>query len=67
VFHVSQHRQYIVDPEHVLNDEANELTPDLSYVEMPIQILDYAEKELRQKKIPLVRVLLNHHPVEDAS
>jgi hypothetical protein len=31
VFHVSQLRQYIVDPNHVVNDEAIKLTTNLSY------------------------------------
>jgi hypothetical protein len=57
VFHVSQQRQYIANPEHVINDEAIDLMLDLSYVERLIQILDYDKKELHQKKIPLLKVL----------
>jgi hypothetical protein len=36
VFHVSQLRQYIANPSHVVNDEYIELTADLSYNEQPI-------------------------------
>jgi hypothetical protein len=67
VFHISQLRQYIMDSDHLVNDEVIELTPDLSYAERPIQILEYEEKELRWKKIPLVKVLWSHHPVQDAT
>jgi hypothetical protein len=63
VFHVSQLRQYIADPSHVINDEKIELTTDLKYNERPLRILEFGEKELRQRKIPMVIVLWNNHPV----
>jgi hypothetical protein len=67
VFHVSQLRQYLADPDHVVNDAEIELTTDLSYEERPIQILEFGNKELRQRKIPLVKVLWSHHPIRDAT
>jgi hypothetical protein len=67
VFHVSQLRQCIVDPSHVVNNESIELITDLNYDERPVQILEFEEKELRQKNIPLVKVLWSHRPVEDAT
>jgi hypothetical protein len=67
VFHVSQLRQYIPDPEHVINDKTIELKTDLNYDERPIKILEFGEKELRNKKISLVKVLWNNHPVPDAA
>jgi hypothetical protein len=54
-------------PGHAVNDENIELTPDLNYAEKPIQIIDHGMKELRQKTIPMVKVLWNHHPVRDAT
>jgi hypothetical protein len=42
VFHVSQLRQYITDPDHVVNDKVIELTLDLSYVERLIQKLNFS-------------------------
>jgi hypothetical protein len=60
VFHVSQLRQYISDPEHVINDKPIELKTDLNYDEQPIKILEFGEKELRNKKIYLVKVLWNN-------
>jgi hypothetical protein len=56
-----------VDPDHAVNDDVIELTPDLSYAKQPIQILEYEETELRRKKFPLVKVLWNYHPVQNAT
>jgi hypothetical protein len=64
VFYVSQLRQYLADPDHVVNNEPIELTPDLNYEERPIQILEYGEKQLRQKRIPLVKVLWNQYKMQ---
>jgi hypothetical protein len=67
MFRVSQLRQYLADPYHVVNDELIKLMSDLNYEERPIQILEYGEKQLRQKRIPLGTVLWNHHPMQDAA
>jgi hypothetical protein len=66
IFHVSQLRKYLADPDHVVNDENIELTSDSNYVERPIRIIDREVKELRRKMIPMVRVLWNHHQIRDA-
>ncbi|KAL8121570.1 hypothetical protein AgCh_018347 [Apium graveolens] len=65
VFHVSLLRKYVAHPSHVLNYEPLELSPDLTYTEKPIQILDRKEKELRNKKISLVRVLWRNSKIEE--
>ncbi|XP_024030289.1 uncharacterized protein LOC112094196 [Morus notabilis] len=57
-FHVSMLRKYIAYPSHVLTYEALELKPNLSYEEKPVQILDRRLKELRNKSIPLVKMML---------
>ena len=44
-----------------------ELSDDLSYEEQPVQILGREEKELRNKKISLVKVLWRNHLVEEAT
>jgi hypothetical protein len=67
VFHVSQLWQYIADPSHVVNNDSIKLTTNLNYDERPLQILEFGENELSQKTIPLVKVLWNHCPVEDAT
>ena len=57
VFHVSMLRRYRSDPSHVVSTETIELRPDLTYEEEPVEILAQQVKELRNKKIPLVKVL----------
>ena len=47
--------------------EPLELNRDLTYEERPVQILDRKEKELRNKKIPLVKVLWRNFAVEEVT
>ena len=67
VFHVSMLRRYISDPSHVLSQEPLALDLDLSYEKRPIQILDNRVKELRNKKIHLVKILWHNQSVEEAA
>ena len=64
VFHVSMLRRYRLDPPHVVSYEVIELRPDLTYEEEPIEILSREVKELRNKRIPLVKVLWRNHKTE---
>ena len=66
VFHVSMLRRYRSNPSHVVSLETIELRPDLTYEEEPIEILAREVKELRNKRIPLVRVLWRNHKIEEA-
>ena len=67
VFHVSMLRKYISDPSHVLESDPIEIREDLTYKEQPVQILDRKDKALRNKVIPLVKVLWRNHKVEEAT
>ena len=67
VFHVSMQRKYIPDPSHVLNYEPLKIKDNLTYEEVPIQILDRKDQVLRTKTISLVKVLWKNHTVEEAS
>ena len=60
-------RKYIPDSSHVLSYEPLQLNQDLTYEEKPIRILDTKEKELRNKRIPLVNVLWKNHSTEEAT
>ena len=44
VFHESILRKYIPDPSHVLSYESLQIRDDLSYEEIPIEILDRKEQ-----------------------
>ncbi|XP_049399712.1 uncharacterized protein LOC125863737 [Solanum stenotomum] len=55
VFHVSMLRRYRSDPSHVLPVESIEVNPDLTYNEEPILIQAREVKQLRNKRIPLVK------------
>ena len=57
VFHVSMLRRYISDPSYILQQQPIELREDLTYEEEPIEILAREKKVLRNKVIPLVKVL----------
>ena len=57
VFHVSMLKKYVPNKSHVLEQEPIEIHEDLSLQEKPVQILDFKVKTLRNKEIPLVKVL----------
>ena len=67
VFHVSMLKKYVPDESHVLEQEPIELHEDLSYEEKPVQILDCKIKTLRNKEIPLVKVLWRNKKTEEAT
>ena len=65
VFHISMLRKYIPDPSHVLTEQPVKIQENLTYEEEPVQILDRREQVLRNKTIPLVKVLWRSHTVEE--
>ena len=67
VFHVSMLRRYRSDPSHILPAESVDVQPNLSYEEEPVKILIREIKELRNKRIHLVKVLWRNHKVEEAT
>ena len=67
VFHVSMLRKYIPDPSHVLRDQQVELKDNLTYKEQPMQIVDRREQILRNKVIPLVKVLWGNHGIKETT
>jgi hypothetical protein len=67
VFHASQLRKCVHDPSHVISYEPLDIQPNLTYKELPVQILDRKEQQLRTKTILLVKILWWNHGVEEAS
>ena len=57
VFHVSMLRKYHSDESHILPVQEIKVQKDLSYDEEPKAILDREVKQLRNKQVPLVKVL----------
>ncbi|XP_073133810.1 uncharacterized protein [Henckelia pumila] len=53
VFHISMLRKYVANSSHVIRHEPVEWTPDLSYEEMSVQILDRQVRRLRNREIPM--------------
>ncbi|XP_062112747.1 uncharacterized protein LOC133823910 [Humulus lupulus] len=57
VFHVSMLRKYTLDPSHIIEYEAIPLQENVTYEEQPIIILARELKVLRNREIPVVKVL----------
>ena len=55
------------DPEAIVQWYDVPIQYDTTYEEVPIQILDRKMKSLRQREIPLVKVLWQHHGIEEAT
>jgi len=64
---VSTLRKHLHDPLHVVDFEPLQVQDDLRYEELPVQILDRKEQQLRTKTIPFVKVLWRNHDVEEVS
>jgi hypothetical protein len=67
VFHISQLKKCIKVPTEIIEAQAIEIEPDLSYIEQPIQILDTKESLTRRKKIKMYKILWDHHIEEEAT
>ena len=57
--------KYMLDPFHVLEAPPVELREDLSFEVQPVGILDHREKVLRNKVVPMVKVLWRNDRVEE--
>ena len=56
VFHVSQLRNYVSNPEKQVSHENIDVQPDLTYRERPVRILEESERRTRQKTIKFFKV-----------
>ena len=57
VFLVSQLRNYVYDPSHVVEPDAIQRKENLTFETSPVRIEDRKTKQLRGKEIHLVKVL----------
>lgn len=67
VFHVSQLRQYVPDPSHVLDYSDLQIEPDHTFVERPVRVLDRRVKRLRNREVPLLLVQWSRRSPEEAT
>nr|CAN61139.1 hypothetical protein VITISV_009489 [Vitis vinifera] len=67
VFHVSTLRKYIYDPSHVVDLEPIQIFEDLTYEEVPVQIVDMMDKVLRHAVVKLVKVQWSNHSIREAT
>ena len=67
VFHVSMLQKYCFDESHILPVQEIQVQEDLSYDEEPKTILAREVKQSRNKQVPLVKVLWQHHSREEAT
>ena len=66
VFHVSTLRKYIYDPSHVVELEPIQISEDMTYEEVPVQIVDVMDKVLRHVVVKLVKIQWNNHSIREA-
>ena len=67
VFHVSMLRRYRSDESHILPARDIQVQPDFTFDEEPKTILDREVKQLRNKQVSLVKVLWQHHGMEEVT
>ncbi|XP_057999418.1 uncharacterized protein LOC131178471 [Hevea brasiliensis] len=67
LFHVSIMRKLVSDPNKVVSEPDMEILEDLFYIEQPIWIVDTQVRKLRNKEIPMVKVLWNRHNKEECT
>src|SRR4051812_48604463 len=67
VFHVSQLRKYVSNPEKQVPHENLDVQPDLTYRERPVKILGESERKTRQKTIKFLIVQWSNHTENEAT
>ncbi|XP_058752462.1 uncharacterized protein LOC131625637 [Vicia villosa] len=60
-------RKFVPDSFHPILPDTIEVEPDLSFQPQPCRILEYASKSLRNKEIPLVKVLWEESRPDEAT
>ena len=67
VFHISMLQRYRYDTSHILPVQDIQVIEDFTFDEEPKAILDREIRQLQNKKVPLVKVLWQHHGMEEAT
>ena len=66
IFHVSLLKKYIGYPAILVPNQNIDVQDSLSYEEIPVEILDYQIRRLRNKEVPLVKVLWQNQSIKGA-
>jgi hypothetical protein len=67
IFHVSQLRKCVKVPTKIIDSQAIEIEPDLTYTEHPLRVLDTEERSTRRETIRMFKIQWNHHTEEEAT
>src|SRR3954470_4405962 len=67
VFHVSQLRKCVSNPEKQVSHENIDVQPDLTYREHPVKILEESERRTREKTIKFFRLQWSNHTKSEAT
>jgi hypothetical protein len=67
VFHVSQLKKCLREPEEQLPVEGLEVQENLTYIEKPAQILETTDRVTQRKTIRMYKVKWSHHSEEEAT
>ena len=63
VFHILTLRKYVFYPSHIVELEPIQISEDLTYEEVPIQIVDVMDKVLHHVVVKLVKVQWSNHNI----
>jgi hypothetical protein len=64
---VSQLRKCFKVPTEIIDSQAIEIEPDLTYIEYPLRVLDTKKRSTRRKTIRMFKIQSNHHTEEEAT
>ncbi|KZV42857.1 Retrotransposon protein, Ty3-gypsy subclass, partial [Dorcoceras hygrometricum] len=65
--HISALRKYVANSSHVLRHEPIQLSPDLTYEEVPEKSISRENRKLRNRTIPMIKIQWANHSKREAT